>query len=658
MAPEPSPAELARRIVELEQENAVQQGCIDSLRKEVSRYCALVDNANDLIHSVTPDGRFLFVNRAWREALGYDQDEIRNLRLMDIVEESCRDKCRDVFADLIQGEKSCRNETVFVAKDGKKIRVEGCCNTSFQDGKAMALTGIFRDISERSRNEQALRESEKRFRDLFENATDLIQMIRPDGRLLYVNRAWRETFGYAEEEISGLSIFDLITPAHREQCQQTFQKVLAEEKVNYINTVFQAKDGRRIIIEGNAICKFQEGRPGATQCIFRDVTEKKKMEEELLKTQKLESVGVFAGGIAHDFNNLLTGILGNISLAKLYVNPQDKAYQRLVETEKASLQAKNLTQQLLTFAKGGAPIRKTTTIPELIRDSASFALTGSNVKCEYDLPDGLWPIEVDAGQLSQVIQNLVLNAAQAMPEGGAVNIWARNIPIARQNLLAMPHGRYVQIAVVDNGHGIPQEHLSRIFDPYFTSKQTGSGLGLAIAYSIIRKHDGQITVDSEVGKGTIFTIYLQAAEKIHLSPESRREGPAARKGRLLIMDDEAMIREAAAEMLGYFGFEVVTVADGDEAIRRYREAMQEERPFAAVIMDLTIPGGMGGREAMEILRRIDPEIKAVVSSGYANDPIMANHRDYGFCGVVPKPYKVEEMSWALAKILGQEEETG
>ncbi len=654
MAQQPNHADLTAKIRELEEKNAAQQELIATLQKEAVRYSSLLDNASDLIHSVTPEGKFLFVNQAWLDALGYSRDEVKRLSLLDIVDESCRDKCRGVFTSLIQGEKFDRNETVFVARDGRRIRVEGRCNTSFQEGKPVAMTGIFRDIGERSLNEQALRESERRFRDLFENATDLIQMVRPDGKLLYVNRAWRDTFGYEAREIPGLSIFDLIASECQEHCQQTFAKVLSEEKVNYINTVFKAKDGRNIIIEGNAICKFQDGKPVSTQCIFRDVTEKKRMEEELLKTQKLESVGLFAGGIAHDFNNLLTGILGNISLAKLYINPQDKAYQRLLETEKASLQAKSLTQQLLTFAKGGAPIKKAATVNELIRDSASFALLGANVRCEYDLPDDLWPIEADTGQLSQVIQNLTLNAAQAMPEGGSVSIWARNILIAHHNLLAMPEGRYVQIAVEDCGHGIPRAHLDKIFDPYFTSKQTGNGLGLAIAYSIIKKHEGQITVDSEVGKGTTFTIYLQATEK---SPHLPAPAPAAStsgRGRILIMDDEAMIREAASEMLGFFGYETATVADGAEAIRRYREALAEKRPFAAVIMDLTIPGGMGGKEAMEHLLRIDPGLKAIVSSGYANDPIMANHRAYGFSGVVPKPYKIEEMRWALEKILGAE----
>ena len=651
MVLDPISNQTEQKLSVLEQEIAAHRAANAALEEKVERYRSLIDNANDLIHSVTPDGSFLYVNQAWREALGYGPEDIAGLHLMDIVDASCRDKCRCIFRDLIQGEKLDRNETVFVTKDGRRLTVEGRCSTTFRDGRAVAMTGIFRDMSERARNEQALRESEKRFRDLFENATDIIQMVRPDGRLLYVNRAWRETFGYGEEEVGGLSIFDLISPDCQSHCEQTFQRVISDEKVHQINTTFTAKDGRRIIIEGNAICKFQEGQPVSTQCIFRDVTEKRKMEEELLKAQKLESVGVFAGGIAHDFNNLLTAILGNISLAKLYCNPEERAAKRLEEAEKASLQAKNLTQQLLTFSKGGAPIKKTTSITELIKDSASFALRGSNVRCEYALAEDLWPIEVDAGQLSQVIQNLMLNAAQAMPAGGTVTMQTSNLASTGHELPTLPAGKYVRITVTDHGHGIPIEQLARIFDPYFTSKSTGNGLGLAIAYSIIKKHDGHITVESVVEQGTSFTIYLPATASCPLCPEVRTEPVLISKGRLLIMDDEEMIRDAAAEMLGYFGFEVETVADGGAALERYARAMEAGAPFAAVIMDLTIPGGMGGKEAMEKLRRLDPAVKAVVSSGYANDPIMANHREYGFLGVVPKPYRVEEMSRVLARVL-------
>ncbi|MBI5558688.1 MAG: PAS domain S-box protein [Deltaproteobacteria bacterium] len=659
MNEKPSYDELAARVHELERDRAAHRLRTAALEESVARYSDLIDNASDLIHSVTPEGSFLFVNQAWRDALGYSDSELEHLKLMDIVDEDCRKKCRSIFNCLLQGERLDRNETVFVAKDGKKIVVEGRCSTKFEDGRPVAMVGIFRDISERKRNEQALRESEQRYRNLFENAHDLIQIVRPDGYLQYVNRAWRQTFGYSEEEIAGLSIFDLISPDCREHCLETFKRVISIENVHYIDTVFVAKDGRKIIIEGNACCKFQDGKPVSTQCIFRDVTEKKKMEEELLKGQKLESVGVFAGGIAHDFNNLLTAILGNISLAKMYLSPEDEVYKRLEMTEKASLQAKGLTQQLLTFSKGGAPIKKKTTITELIKDSTSFILRGANVRSEYHLAENLWPIEVDAGQLSQVTQNLVINAAQAMPSGGTVTIRADNVELGDHNPLTLPAGRYVAISFTDEGSGIRKENLSRIFDPYFSSKRTGSGLGLAIAYSVIKKHDGMITVDSEEGRGATFTIYLPATDNVapvqQQAEETRR--PTV-QGRVMIMDDEEIVREIAAEMLGYMGCESEGVRDGSEAIALYLQARAEGRPFDVVLMDLTIAGGMGGKETIQKLLELDPQVKAVVSSGYANDPIMANFTAYGFCGVVPKPYKMHELSAALNKILAPRKNEG
>lgn len=560
-------------------------------------------------------------------------------------------KCCYIFKTLIEGGKFDRTETVFVAKDGRRILVEGRCSTIFENGQAVSMTGIFRDITNRVAHEQALRESEQRFRDLFENATDLIQMVQPDGRLLYVNRAWRATFGYSEEEVQNLSIFNLISPDCIDHCQEVFQRVLSEDKVHQINSMFQTKDGRKVIIEGNATCRFQGSTPMYTQCIFRDVTEKTRMAEELLKRQKLESIGLFAGGIAHDFNNLLTAILGNISLAKRHLDPYHQAYERLTETEKASRRAQHLTQQLLTFSRGGEPAKIATSAADLIRDAASFPVAGSNVRCVFELAGDLLPLEADPGQIGQVIQNIVLNAAQAMPDGGTVTIRAGNVMAAADELPALPSGPYVRIDILDHGLGIPRENLGKIFDPYFTSKKNGSGLGLSVAYAIINKHGGQITVDSTVGQGTTFSVFLPATDKCPLYLRGREEAPPFGKGRVLLMDDEKMIRDLTTAMLRHLGLEAATAGDGQEAITVYRQALEEGRPFDAVIMDLTIPGGMGGQEALERLRQIDPTVKAVVSSGYANDPIMANPEAHGFCGVIPKPFTIEQLSQALAAIL-------
>ncbi len=656
MGAEPSYEELLERNKKLEKEAARRIEALVDLDERLERYSTLVENASDLIHSVTPDGSFLYVNQAWRDALGYNEEDLSKIKLMDIIDESCRSNCSNIFNCLIQGQVIDRNDTTFVGKNGQKILVEGRCSTKFDGDEPVAMTGIFRDISVRASNEKALRESEEKYRTLFENAIDIIQAVRPDGRLMYVNNAWMKTFGYNQEDIdAGLSIFNLISPDCRDHCLATFQQVISAEEVQYIDTSFVAKDGTHVIIEGNACCKFQDGEPVVTQCIFRDVTEKKKMEEELLKAQKLETVGVFAGGIAHDFNNLLTAILGNISLAKATINPHDAVLRNLEKTEKAALLARNLTQQLLTFSKGGAPIKKTTTITELIKDSCSFTLRGANVKCDYQMPEDLWPIEVDEGQLSQVSQNLVINACQAMPDGGELTITAVNQVLSEHQLPPLPGGQYVHLSFHDQGDGISKENILKIFDPYFSSKETGSGLGLSIAYSIIKNHDGLITVDSKIGKGSTFSIYLPATGNNVNVPvqETVEEISTSKTGKVLVMDDEEIIREVATEMLQYLGCKVDTAQDGEQAIELYQKAKEAGMPYDVIIMDLTIPGGMGGKEAIEKIRASDPDTKAIVSSGYATNPIMANYKKYGFNGVVPKPYKIEELSKILTEVFKQ-----
>ncbi len=650
MAVEPSCEELLKKIKQLENEASLRIRAMAEQNERLEQYKTLAENANDLIHSVSPDGSFIYVNQAWRNALGYNEEDLSRIKLMDIVDKACHSRCRNIFNSLIQGQYIDRNETTFISKDGRKIEVEGRCNTRFEGDKPVAMTGIFRDIGQRVQNELALRESEEKYRTLFENATDIIQAVRPDGLLLYVNHAWMKTFGYNQKDIdTGLSIFDLISPDSQEHCQTIFKKVVSVEGVHHIETDFVAKDGSNLLIEGNACCKFQDGKPVETQCIFRDVTEKTKMETELLKAQKIESIGIFAGGIAHDFNNLLTAILGNISLARVNINPQDPIFSNLKETEKAVLQARSLTQQLLTFSKGGAPIKKTSTITELIKDSTSFTMRGTNVKSKYQLAEDLCPIEVDEGQLSQVIQNLVINACHAMAAGGVLTVTSENLLLSEHDMPPLPPGQYIHLSFHDQGSGIAKENLSKIFDPYFSNKKTGSGLGLAVAYSIIKKHGGLITVDSEIGQGATFSIYLPATEKIVSTQEKVGKTFTPGTGKVLVMDDEEGIREVAAKMLQHLSYEVDTAEDGENTIELYLRAKKEGKPFDVVIMDLTIPGGMGGKETIEKIRSIDPTIKAIVSSGYANDPIMANFKNYGFNGVIPKPYQIEELDKILAE---------
>ncbi|MBU0569059.1 response regulator [bacterium] len=378
-------------------------------------------------------------------------------------------------------------------------------------------------------------------------------------------------------------------------------------------------------------------------------TERRKMEEEIQKIQKLESVGVLAGGIAHDFNNILSAILTNIQIAKM--QKREDISKHLEKVEKAIYRATNLTHQLLTFAKGGAPIKKLGSVIGLLQETAIFVLHGSNVTCEFSIAGDLWPVECDKSQISQAINNFIINAREAMPEGGTVVISAKNLLVEKGKDLPVEEGKYIEISIKDEGIGIPKENIHKIFDPFFTTKHKGDGLGLASAYSIIKNHDGYIKAESKLGVGTTFNVYLPAREeRIAIRGKEVEEIPCG-QGRILLMDDEEIVREATGEVLKYLGYEVEFAKNGHEAIKLYKKAEESKQPFDLVIMDLTIPGGMGGKEAIGKLKEIYPGVKAIVFSGYSNDPVMADPEKYGFCGVLPKPYKIKEMGEVLHKVL-------
>lgn len=495
-----------------------------------------------------------------------------------------------------------------------------------------------------------LLESEESFRKLAEDAKDAIVIIGAEGKYLYANRQTAETTGYGVHELLDMGIKDMFPPDDLPTVMERFTKRIAEMPLsNHYEPLLVAKDGRKIPIEATSSNTVWHGQP-ALLVIFRDVTDRKKREEDRIMASKLESIGVFAGGIAHDFNNLLTGILGNASLAKTLCNPEDKIYKRLAELENAALRGGDLTRQLLTFAKGGASVKKTVSINKLVKESACFSLRGTNIKCDCPLPDDMWPVEADTGQISQVIHNLVINARQAMPEGGGVVISGENIMIGNEGSLPLRSGRYVKITVKDKGVGIPEKYLSKIFDPYFTTKEKGSGLGLATVYSIIKNHGGHITVESEIGKGTAFYIYLPASEKEIIPVKADEERPVSGKGKILVMDDEDIIRDVAGEILTELGYEVESAKNGAEAIKLYKNAKSSGRAFSAVILDLTVPGGMGGKEAVKKLLDIDPDVRAIVSSGYSDDPIMADFKQYGFRAVVTKPYNIVDISKAVYEV--------
>jgi len=478
------------------------------------------------------------------------------------------------------------------------------------------------------------------------------------GKVISTNKAVESLTGWLQIEAEGKylsEIFHLVRDDTHEPCPNPVEKAIqtcaSVEVENH--TLLVARDGtERAVATGAAPIRDNAGGVAGAVLVFRDVTEKQKAEAQMLTESKLKSVGLLAGGIAHDFNNMLTAIIGNLSLARLPGSSREEILELLADAEKSALAAKDLTQQLLTFAKGGAPIRKPTLLHELIRKACQFALRGSNVQCDYSLAGDSWPVEVDEGQIRQILNNLMINARQAMPEGGKMELHMENAELSANAIPPLPAGKYVKISIKDNGPGIPPEHLSRIFEPYFTTKKAGTGLGLATVYSIIQKHDGQIKVVSESGKGTTFEIYLPASQQpaTPASVEPKSEIISGH-GRVLVVDDEAPIRKFLSVMLRKFGYETETANDGGEGIECYITAKSGGAPFDAVIMDLTIPNGMGGCEATRRLRELDPKVKVIASSGYSLDPVMANYHDYGFCGVIPKPYRPEQLSRVLKEII-------
>jgi two-component system, cell cycle sensor histidine kinase and response regulator CckA len=427
-------------------------------------------------------------------------------------------------------------------------------------------------------------------------------------------------------------------------CSTEIRSELTEGKIRYL--------------ECTLIGIVRKGRLYGFWFLKRDITERQRMKEDSFRAQKLESLGILAGGIAHDFNNGLTAILGNINLAKIRSSGQEPVLHRLMEAERACGRAKCLTDQLLTFAKGGPPVKRVGSMASLLKESVEFSLTGSNVAFEFSVPQDLWPVEFDEGQMSQVISNLVINAQQAMPEGGTVTVKAENLSLLKDDHPALNNGRYVKISISDTGAGIPTENISRIFDPYFTTKQKGSGLGLATSYAIIRGHGGSISVESEVSAGSMFHLLLPASESCLSPADASQDTVCGGKGRILVMEDEQMVRDVAQEMLSLSGYDVESVADGSQAIAAYKKSVAEGRPYSAVIMNLTVPGGMGGKEAITELRRMYPGIAAIVSSGYPNDPVMESFAGYGFKGVVSKPYNIEELNAVLQKVIAETGRSG
>ncbi|HNW33466.1 MAG TPA: ATP-binding protein, partial [Candidatus Ozemobacteraceae bacterium] len=524
-------------------------------------------------------------------------------------------------------------------------------------GRPRCLAGYAIDITDRKLAEDAVAAEKERLAITLRSIGEGVITADIHGRIVIMNKAAEHLTGWKQEEAEGMPLFPtfrIVNKITRQPCESPVEKVLSTGDIVELDghTILISQDGtERMVSYSGAPIMDRNNKAIGVVLVFRDMTEKQKLLDSLRRIDKLDSLGVLAGGIAHDFNNLLCGILGNLDLARSFCMGTPEALNHLDKALSVFNRARDLTQQLLTFSKGGTPVRKANQLSTLILDNAAFALSGSNVRCEYHFDQNLWLCDFDENQIGQVIDNIVINAQQAMPLGGQIEISARNIFLKEGTIPSLPGGRYVKVSIADVGIGIPGDLLGRIFDPFFTTKQKGNGLGLSICHSIMQKHDGFIGVDSVLGKGTTVHLYFSASGQ-----ETAKNEPACLpshqgNGTILIMDDEDFIRDVMGKMLRIMGYTLVEAKDGSEALHFFAQARERQDQIRAAFFDLTIPGSMGGKEVIKEVRKIFPDLPVFASSGYSDDPAMARPSDFGFTDRIHKPYRITDLADLLNKHL-------
>ncbi len=566
-----------------------------------------------------------------------------------------------IFRSISYGEIVSNEEMICQRKDGSIINV--ICNSTpilDRDGNIVAGVIVFSDITE-------LKEATTKAA-IVNQLQQIIEFL-PDGIFVVDQKRKITAWNRALEMLTGVNQQDVIgTKAKKDLFDGFARMMLVDDILNGSNQgkdpmlikngdifskqvsipTLNHRDNVLLDIKATPILNEHGSIMGIIE-IIRDITNQREIEMEAIRMQKLESLGILAGGIAHDFNNILAAIIANLQLAAVKLQKRQDISKYLENTIETTRKASSLTKQLLTFAKGGGPVKKMIRLSKLVKETVNFALCGSKIKAVFHLPQDLWSVDADEGQITQVINNLIINAEQAMPDGGIIDIYGENVTYEANG--KYDPGRYVKLTITDHGVGVPEEIIDKIFDPFFTTKKVGSGLGLSTSYSIIKKHNGYLEVEPSSAIGAAFSILLPASMEELVEKETTREINVGVKAKVLLLDDEDIIRNVSGELLNLFGYRVVLANDGREAVTLYQQAKEMGDPFLAVIMDLTIPGGMGGLETMNILRRFDPEIKAIVSSGYANDPVISDYEKYGFSGVVIKPYRFDDLLVELDRII-------
>jgi PAS domain S-box-containing protein len=602
------------------------------------------------------DTKFLFVNPSYLKMLGYQSEDELVGQDITIVQpaEQAKQIVKRIRKRAVGGDEPLNYEGIVIKKDGSKLIVQtDIVRINQPDG--IATLAFVRDITEKKKSEEELIASEERSRN-FIDASPLGIAVLQNYKIQVANPSYAKIYGYTSpSESIGKPMKIVIPHEFRDSvAERGSRRWSGVQEPEAYDTIGLRKDGTKFPISAYAVRIDFKGKP-ATLAFVGDITNQKKLEAEIIKSQKLESLGILAGGIAHDFNNLLTGISANISLARFSMDNIKELEDCLFEAQNSTIRATKLTNQLLTFSRGGAPNLEKIVINQKIEETCNFTLQGSEVRPTYNLSDDLWSVKVDTGQIDQVLQNIVNNAVQSMPKGGSLIITASNSIINEDTgLNNLKPGNYISITIIDSGVGIPNEDLHKVFDPFFTTKQLGSGLGLSVCYSIIKKHNGFINIQSEVGVGTTVEIFLPALKTEFKLEEDVTDveitHDSINSKKILVMDDDLSIQKISRKILKKLGHRVVLASDGDEAIAKYKRANKSKYKIDLVILDLTISGGKGGKDTINQLQKIDPNVQAIVSSGYSNDPGMSNFREYGFLGRLTKPYTYEEMKIAINQI--------
>jgi len=628
------------------------------LALENNKKCAerFLNVAAGIILSLDSEGTIKLLNDSGHKILGYQNGELIGKSWFNTcLKPELQKEIQIVFEKLKKGENGIieLHENQVLTKSGEEKYILWH-NTALFDNNNQ-FTGTLssgEDITERKLSEEKLMAEKERLAVTLESIGDGVITTNTAGEIVIINKAAEELTGWKSSEALGApvyKVFNIVDETTELPRENPINKVLESGHVEELslNTLLLSKNGtKRIIADSAAPIKNRENKIIGVVLVFRDMTEKRKLVEAIQKAHKLESIGILAGGIAHDFNNLLSGVFGYIDMAKL-VAKDDKIFDYLSKASSSIHRAKELTQQLLTFSRGGTPVKKTEHLFPFIRETVQSALNGSLISSHFNVDKNLWPASFDKSQIVQVIDNLVVNAKQAMPTGGKIIVSAKNVTLEKNSSLSTCSSNFVKISIQDTGTGIPKKIIDHIFDPFFTTKTQAHGLGLATCYSIINKHNGKIEVESEPGDGATFHFYLPASSEQLIPKENKTDFKHIAGGRILVMDDEPILRSTISDILQLIGYDSCCVSDGREAVKTFIEEQKANRNFDAMIFDLTVPGGMGGIEAAGEIKKINHKIPIFVTSGYAEDPAMANPAKYGFIASISKPFIVSELSEIL-----------